>query len=79
MASIPAHSKLVTELKFDPVHGESLCSSSFDGTVRLWSSRDWNMLKVLRGHEGKVMGAGFVNQGKGVVSVGFDKTLKLWN
>ena len=83
-ASIPAHSKLLNQLKFDPLNGESLLSSSFDGTARIWSTRNWKMLKTLKGHEGKIMGSDFVNVngsvngGYGIVTGGFDKTIKLW-
>lgn len=86
-ASVPAHSKLVTQLRFEQRDhhrndgfgvngGEYLVSSSFDGTAKVWSARDWKMLTTLRGHEGKVMGAGILKDS--VVTCGFDKTLKLW-
>jgi U4/U6 small nuclear ribonucleoprotein PRP4 len=75
-ASIPAHSNLVTQLRFDPAGGEFLASSSFDGTIKLWNTRNWKMLNVLHGHEGKV--AGLDISAQGIVSCGFDKTLKLW-
>lgn len=86
-ASLPAHSRLVTQLRFEqrPAHsgdgcgvggGEYLVSSSFDATAKVWSTRDWKMLATLRGHEGKVMGTGILKDG--IVTCGFDKTLKLW-
>ena len=77
-ASIPAHSNLITQLRFANAtnHGEYLASSSFDGTGSLWSSRDWKMLSILRGHEGKVMGIDVLDDG--VVTCGYDKTMKLW-
>lgn len=86
-ASLPAHSKLVTQLRFEQraPHrddscgvggGEYLVSSSFDATAKVWSARDWKMLATLRGHEGKVMGAGILKDS--IVTCGFDKTLKVW-
>lgn len=77
-ASIPAHSSLITQLRFanDTNHGEYVASSSFDGTAKLWSTRVWKMLSTLRGHEGKVMGIDVLDDG--VVTSGHDKTLKLW-
>jgi U4/U6 small nuclear ribonucleoprotein PRP4 len=72
-ASIPAHSNLVTQLRFDSnggSGGEYLASSS-------WSTRNWKMLNVLHGHEGKVAGVDIA--GDAIVSCGFDKTLKLWS
>ena len=32
-----------------------LASSSFDGTVKIWSADDWRLLHECRAHEGKVM------------------------
>lgn len=76
-ASIPAHSNLITQLRFDRHHnGEYLASSSFDGTAKLWSTRDWKLLGCGRGHEGKVMGVDLLRDS--VVTCGFDKTIKLW-
>ena len=78
LASIPAHSNLISQLRFShpSSNGEYLASSSFDGTAKLWSTRDWRMLSTLRGHEGKVMGIDVLRDG--VVTSGYDKTLKLW-
>ena len=81
--SIPAHTNLVTQLKFahstSSQNGEFLASSSFDGTGKIWSTRDWKLLSTLRGHEGKVMGIDILDGPRcGIVTCGFDKTLKLW-
>jgi len=84
-ATIPAHSRSITQLRFEKqvqnynngfTGGEYLVSSSFDCTAKVWSSRDWKILKVLKGHEGKVAGAGVLKDS--VVTCGFDKTLKIW-
>lgn len=82
-ASIPAHTNLITQLKFShstsSQNGEFLASSSFDGTGKIWSTRDWKHLTTLEGHEGKVMGIDVLDgRDCGVVTCGFDKTLKLW-
>jgi U4/U6 small nuclear ribonucleoprotein PRP4 len=76
-ASIPAHCNLISQLRFDRHRqGECLASASFDGTAKLWSTRDWKMLATLRGHEGKVVGVDWLREG--MVTSGFDKTLKIW-
>lgn len=82
-ASIPAHTNLITQLKFahssSSQNGEFMVSSSFDGTGKIWSTRDWKLLTSLQGHEGKVMGIDVLDGPScGVVTCGFDKTLKLW-
>ena len=89
-ASVPAHSGLITQLQFAPelsghdphqavtsTPSEYLASTSFDGTVKLWSSRNWKLLNTGRGHEGKVMGVALLRQNS-LVTCGFDKTIKLW-
>jgi len=82
-ASIPAHTNIITELKFahssSSQSGEFLASSSFDGTGKIWSTRDWKLLSTLQGHEGKVMGIDILDSDScSVVTCGYDKTLKLW-
>mmetsp|Transcript_2696 Transcript_2696/g.7918 ORF Transcript_2696/g.7918 Transcript_2696/m.7918 type:complete len:586 (-) Transcript_2696:167-1924(-) len=84
VASVPAHSRLITQIRFahdvPGQNGEFVTTSSFDGTVKVWSTRDWRMLSMLQGHEGKVMGVDVISgaEGTALVSSGFDKTLKLW-
>jgi len=53
--TIPAHSGLVSSVSFEPRRGCWFSSSSFDGTVKLWSALDFSLLSRLEGHEGKVM------------------------
>lgn len=74
---LPAHSNLVSSVRYNH-NGECLLTSSFDGKVRVWSCRNWKMLTSLTGHEGKVMGADWAADKRGVISVGFDRTLKRW-
>jgi U4/U6 small nuclear ribonucleoprotein PRP4 len=82
-ASIPAHSRLITQIKFanNCAHqnGEYLASSSFDGSGKVWSTRDWRLISTLRGHEGKVMGIDVLPGDKGIVTSGYDTTLKIWS
>ena len=81
-ASIPAHSGLITQLKFahdnSKQNGDYLASSSFDGTGKVWSTRDWKMISTLRGHEGKVMGIDVLDGSGSIVTCGYDKTMKIW-
>jgi U4/U6 small nuclear ribonucleoprotein PRP4 len=84
-ASIPAHSRLITQIKFAHGYegygqnGEFLTSCSFDGTAKVWSTRNWKLLSTLRGHEGKVMGVDILDGvDAGIVTCGYDKTMKIW-
>jgi len=69
--SIPAHNNLVTDLEFD-LEGEILSSSSFDGTVKVWSCRTWKCLTTLEGHQGKVTGVGVLCPSIGDTSIDFN-------
>jgi WD40 repeat protein len=95
LVSIPAHSGIVTGLRFD-TSGEFLGTSSFDGSVKLWNCRSWKLLNRLQGHQGKVTSVDVIRDSRraaggsrragndqdallrGIVTSGFDKTVKLW-
>jgi len=75
---LPAHSNLISECKFDAT-GEALLTASFDGTARVWGCRDWRLLSTMAGHEGKVMAADWNYATGGVITAGFDRTIKQWD
>ena len=76
--TVPAHSALVSDISFSKVSGEILVSSSYDGAVRVWRTRDWKMLKELRGHDGKVMSVDISGEERHIATSGFDRTFKIW-
>ncbi|RKP11168.1 U4/U6 snRNP-specific spliceosomal protein [Thamnocephalis sphaerospora] len=90
--TVAAHTSLVSDVKFyhnpaDAVayrdgqasrSGLFLASSSYDGTVKLWSADDWRLKKTLTGHEGKVMSVDISEDARFIASSGYDRTFKLW-
>ncbi|RHZ61881.1 hypothetical protein Glove_345g32 [Diversispora epigaea] len=60
------------------ISGLYLVSSGYDGFVNIWSCDDWNLLKKLAGHDGKVMSVDISSDNKFIASSGFDRTFKLW-
>lgn len=60
------------------VSGTILVSSSFDGTVKVWSSDNFVCLKTLQGHNDKVMSCDISSDGSMIISTGWDRTLKTW-
>lgn len=56
-----------------------LISSSEDGTLCLFHARDWTVLRVLRGHKARVNSVAVHPSGKVALSVGKDKTLRMWD
>ncbi|KAK9461850.1 WD40-repeat-containing domain protein [Lipomyces oligophaga] len=93
-ATIPAHQSLVSDLRFysgsgqipgatsDPnlpsLDGSYLLSSSYDGSIKMWKSDSWVLLKTLKGHNGKVMAADVASNNTFVASSGWDRSVKLW-
>lgn len=75
----------------DPAHGVGsvtclafaarahLLSAAEDGTLALFRARDWAVLRTLRGHAGRVNAVGVHPSGKLALSVGSDRTLRLWD
>ncbi len=37
------------------MNGEFIVTSSYDGTAKIWTTRDYDLLKILAGHAGRVM------------------------
>lgn len=56
-----------------------LLSASEDGTLCLFRCRDWAVLRALRGHKGRVNCVAIHPSGKLALSVGKDRTLRMWD
>ncbi|CAE6482751.1 unnamed protein product [Rhizoctonia solani] len=56
-----------------------LLSASEDGTLALFSTRDWALLRTLKGHKGRVNDVSMHPSGKVALSVGKDRTLRMWD
>ncbi|KAK8508550.1 hypothetical protein V6N12_044467 [Hibiscus sabdariffa] len=65
---IPAHSNLISQVKFEPQEGYYL----------VWSGRDFKPVKSLPGHEAKVTASDISEDGRYIVTVSHDRTIKLW-
>ena len=76
--TIPGHSALISHVKFQPEHGHYLMTASYDNKVKLWSMRDHSLIKVMEGHEGRVMCADASDDGKYFATSAMDRTWKLW-
>ncbi|KAL1678871.1 WD40-repeat-containing domain protein [Schizophyllum commune] len=71
------HEGSVTHLSFPS--RSHLLSASEDGTLALFRSRDWVVLRALRGHKGRVNSVAAHPSGKVALSVGKDRTLRMWD
>lgn len=74
---MPAHQNLVSRVKIDPT-GEYMVSSSYDNTLKLWTTTGYQPLKILEGHDMKVMSVDISPNGKWISSTCYDRTFKMW-
>ncbi|QDT35776.1 WD40 domain-containing protein [Stratiformator vulcanicus] len=75
--TLEGHKEAITALSWRS-DSNMLASSSEDGKIRLWSPSDGKKLKDFGAHGGGVSDVDFTRDGK-LVSVGRDKTAKLWD
>ena len=71
------HSGTITAVRF--FKKSHLITASDDGTIAIVRTSDWEVLKTLTGHKGKVNDLVLHSSGKVLASVGKDKTFKLWD
>lgn len=67
----------ITYLQF--LSRSHLLSASEDGTLCLFHARDWTVLRTLKGHKGRVNSVAVHPSGKVALSVGQDRTLRMWD
>ncbi|ODQ65506.1 WD40 repeat-like protein [Nadsonia fulvescens var. elongata DSM 6958] len=86
--SIPAHNKIASDVRFfrasnistkgQSSDGSYFCTSSYDGTVKVWNSDTWTHIKTLQGGLDRVMSVDVSPHNNAVASAGWDRNVKLW-
>lgn len=76
--SFVAHSANIGKLAFSP-DGRLLATASRDGTVKLWTVPDGQLVRTFSGHSGYVRAVHFTPDGKTVISGALDGTVRLWD
>ncbi|KAL7418950.1 transcription initiation at TATA-containing promoter protein [Cryptotrichosporon argae] len=77
VGSLSQHTGSITSLTFPtPSH---LLTTSDDATLSLFRTSDWALLKSLKGHSGRVNHVDVHPTGRVALSVGKDRTLKMWD
>ncbi|KAL0852722.1 hypothetical protein ABMA27_012552 [Loxostege sticticalis] len=76
--TIPAHTHLVSDVRYQRSHGHFLLTASYDKSAKLWSNPAWHPLRTLSGHDNKVMSADISYDNKYIATCSFDRTFKLW-
>lgn len=77
--TIAAHDDIyVAEIVFVP-NGQSLASSSNDGTARLWNTNTGNLNRVLKGNAGSIWCLAFSPDGNRIACGHKDGTVTIWD
>ncbi|PFH50307.1 hypothetical protein AMATHDRAFT_145511 [Amanita thiersii Skay4041] len=71
------HQGSITHLHFPS--RSHLLSASEDGTLCLFHARDWTVLRTMKGHKARVNAVAVHPSGKVALSVGKDRTLRMWD
>ncbi len=72
------HKKEAWALAYSP-DGQTLASSSDDGTVKLWDAATGDLRRTLTGYPSLVASVAYSPDGKLIASAGFDKNVGLWD
>lgn len=76
--TIPSHTHLLSDVRYQKSHGHFLLTSSYDKTAKIWSNPAWHPLRTLSGHDNKVMSADISYDNKYIATCSYDRTFKLW-
>lgn len=77
--TIPAHTNLISDVKYQQECGSFLVTCSYDSTTKIWSNKTWQPLKTLQGHDNKVISVDIAPNSQYIATTSFDRTFKLWS
>ncbi len=75
---LEGHSGTVVNVAFSP-SGDTLASSSWDSSVRLWDLKTEKNVRTFIGHEDYVLGLAYSQNGQYILSGGRDTEARIWD
>ncbi|KAK0555678.1 Protein mak11 [Tilletia horrida] len=77
VGALTGHEGNITSLAFPS--RTFLISTGSDGRINIFRARDWALLRTLKGHTGAINSAGVHPSGRLALSVGKDRTIRMWD
>lgn len=78
LTAFDAHTDTIRALAFSP-DGKWLASGSWDKTIKIWSTVDWQPVQTLEGWQSDVYALAFSSDGKTLAGGFADQYIRLWN
>ncbi|KAK6637130.1 hypothetical protein RUM44_007544 [Polyplax serrata] len=78
VGNLDGHSDGVSCMSKHPNRLSLLLSAAYDGEVKLWNLTSRKCIRSIRAHDGYIRGTTFLPDGEHFLSVGDDKTIKIW-
>jgi len=75
---LPAHTKLISDVKFQPGKGRFVATASYDKTCKIWSSKDWTLARTLISHDSKVTSISISDDMQYLATTSLDRKWMLW-
>jgi len=79
IGSLITHEGAITCMKPVGRDGKYLVTASVDSTLQLLRTKDWVVLRSFKGHKGRVNDVAVHPKGRIALSVGQDRTLRMWD
>lgn len=79
VGNLEGHKDGVSCFAKHPLTLSTLCSGSYDGEVLVWDLPTRKTTRHIKAHDGYVRGICYQPSGEQFLSVGDDKTIKIWN
>lgn len=75
---LPAHTKLISDVKFQPGKGYFVATASYDKTCKIWSAKDWTLTRTLISHDSKVTSISIADDMQYLATTSLDRKWMLW-
>lgn len=78
LTNLRVNSSILWISKFSP-NNSLIAAGSEDSNAYVWSTKNWNLVKTLKGHQQRVRCMNFTHSGSILITGGIDNLIKVWD